>query len=403
MVPGEERDVVTGVRPRILLAVTSDVSLILMRGFPEYLVERGWDVHIVSAPGEQLRRLTAFPGLETHPLAMTREPSPFRDLMALIRWIRLLRALEPDIVSAGTPKAGLLGMLAGRLVGVPHRVYHLRGLRMETFRGARRHVLAATERLAASSASRVLSVSKSLMSEAVDLGLVDPTKILVLGAGSSNGVDVANFDRRRFSERSVRRLREGLGLVEGVPVIGFVGRLTADKGLATLIGARRFLVERGVDHQLLIVGDDNLSSTGAGLVEAPEGGRASVLTGHVADAAIYYQLMDVLCLPTHREGFPNVVLEAAASRVPAVTTTATGARDSVQDGRTGYLVSVGSAAELGSRLRALLEDEPLRRNMGDEAYRVVVEDFGRERSWERSEAFYHGLIASGANRRRETT
>ena len=122
----------TSGKPRIVLGVTVDLSLRLMAGFPQYLAERGWDVHVVSSPGARLDALAGVDGVTVHALTMAREPSPVSDLRSLIAWMRLLRRLRPDVVSVGTPKAGLLGGIAARLTRVPGRVYMLRGLRLET-------------------------------------------------------------------------------------------------------------------------------------------------------------------------------------------------------------------------------------------------------------------------------
>lgn len=205
-------------RPRILLGVTVAKSLILMQGLPRILIESGWDVHVVSNPGAELDQLSA-EGITVHPIVMAREPSPFQDLRSLRAWSRLIRSVHPDVVFTGTPKAGLLGMLAAKLRRVPVRIYHLRGLRMETSTGWRRHVYALVERLAIASATETLAVSKSLRDEVARLGLARPTRMVVLGEGSSNGVDTDRFAPGGPSSELARRL----GIDESLPVIGYVG------------------------------------------------------------------------------------------------------------------------------------------------------------------------------------
>lgn len=367
---------------RILIGVTSDQSIRLVTGFPQYLRDRGWDVHVVSSPGPLLERLGAEPGITTHALAMAREPSLRSDLGAVIRWVRLLRAVRPGVTSLGTPKAALVGGLAAAAVRVPFRVYHLRGLRLESFEGRRRALFAAVERLTAATAHRVLAVSPSLLERVAGLGLIRRSKMVVLGDGSSNGVDLVDGPP---DARAVRSLAQSLGLAEGVPVIGFVGRLTEDKGLGVLRDALALLERRGIAHQLLVVGGVD-HTAGAGGAEVP----GSTVTGQVDDPERYYPLMDLLCLPTLREGFPNVVLEAAAAGVPAVTTDATGAVDSVVPGQTGLIAAVGSAEALADRLGELLADPAARRRMGSAARERVETSFTRERVWSLSEALYAG-------------
>lgn len=365
-------------RPRILLAVTVPISLILMRELPDLLVDDGWDVHIVSAPGPELSRLASQAHVTVHPLRMKRDPSPLSDAGSLVQWIRLLRSVRPHVVSVGTPKASLLGAIASWITRVPRRVYLQRGLRLETATGPLRGVLAATEWLTIRASHSVVAVSPSLRSTLVRLRLGPASKMVVLGSGSSNGVDVGFFTNER-NIGSAREIADELGLDPHSPVVGFVGRLAADKGLSELAEARTLLKERGIDHQLLVVGGSDAVAGASHPTTAGAFGSKTFFTGAVANTAPYYQLMDVLCLPTYREGFPNVVLEAAAAAVPTVTTIATGAVDSVKPGVTGLLVPVRSAAGLASALAELLQSPELRRSMGSAAHEWVDAEFRRDR------------------------
>jgi len=374
---------------RVLIGVTSDLSLSLMRGLPQYLASRGWDVHVVSSPGPGLDALRGEQGLTVHALRMAREPSPLADARALLSWISLLRRVRPDAISVGTPKAGLLGGLAARWTRVPWRIYHLRGLRLETTTGVRRSILAILERTAMASSNMVISVSASLRQRVVDLGLVDGSRIRVLGHGSSNGVELP---ARPPSTEERAAARQRLGLEPQPPVVGFVGRLTPDKGLDVLAAARALLAERGVDHQLLIVGGVDEQADPAILDALRSVGRPPIETGQVPDARSFYAAMDLLCLPTLREGFPNVVLEAAAAGIPAVTTDATGAVDSVVDGATGLIAAVGDPGSLADRLQELLEATAgARRAMGQTARERAARDFSRDLVW----ALFADALGSG--------
>lgn len=371
------------------------MSLRLMQGFPEYLVTRGWDVHVVSSPGPLLDELSSADGVTTHGITMARKPSPVEDLRALAVWVRLLRRVRPNILSVGTPKAGLLGGIAGLLTRVPHRVYLLRGLRLESSTGPRRMVLSLLETVASSCAHQILAVSHSLRDRVAALKLMAPDKVVVLGAGSSNGVETVLYSRERFADADLARMSKALGLVPGILVVGFVGRLTKDKGLEVLAEARAILERKKVDYQLLIVGgiDD---SDGARMLDAVRStGRPALVSGQVDNPEPYYQLMDILCLPTLREGFPNVVLEAAAAGVPTVTTTATGAIDSVIHGETGLIATVGSAESLSDQLALLLEDSGLRLRMGANATLRVKDCFERTAVWDLTESFYDNLTVNG--------
>lgn len=377
----------------ILLGVTSDVSIGLMTGFPAYLADQGWEVHVVSAGGPKSRALEGTPGVSVHTLPMRRDPAPLADLRSLLTWIRLLHAIKPDVVSVGTPKAGLLGGIAGWLTRVPARVYMLRGLRYETTSGQRRNLLRQLEKLSAGTAHRVVAVSESLRRIAVADRLGPAWKFDVIGSGSSNGVDIAHFATTSQQREAAQQEHKDI-----TPVIGFIGRIHPDKGLDLLARATEVLARRGTLGSLLVVGasDDpqgeNLRTT------LEESSWDVTLTGPVSDVAPLLRRMDVLCLPTLREGFPNVVLEAAAAGIPTVATAATGVSDSIVDGETGLVCADRDPEHLADLLARLLDSSELRNQLGNQANMRTLAHFGREQVWKNAEKYYASLFKMNARR-----
>jgi len=374
--------------PHIVVGITIPQSCLLLRDRLRTLREAGFRVTLVSSPGEMLARTAAQEGVEFVALPMRREISPLADLLSLLRLCWLLRRLNPDMTEFSTPKAGLLGSIAALLCGVPVRVYFLRGLKLESCKGLKRSILLMTERLAAACSHVVLCNSVSLRDEALALRLASVHKLRMLGGGSSNGVDV-----ERFSP-GLTDLRARLGISRKAEVVGFVGRLTHDKGLPELIEAFDAILAVRPRAHLLLVGwfDAAEDALGHKLRARIKRHPRIHTTGFVPDTAPYYRAMDLMVLPTWREGFPNVVLEAAASGIPVVTTFATGSRDAVLPEVTGLLIPPGYPEAISEAVIKLLRNSERRGCMGVAARAWVVEHFVNEHVLGLAVSYYKSLI-----------
>jgi glycosyltransferase involved in cell wall biosynthesis len=361
-------------------------AVTLLRGQLVWFREQGWDVQLVAAPGSGLDEVARRDGVTTHGLPMSRDMRPKQDLLALLRWTRLLRLLRPDVVNLGTPKASLLGSVAAWLTRVPVRVYVMWGLRLEGARTAQERVLLwAAERLTVLMSTHVVCVSQSLREEASRRGVLGPrTRPIVLGQGSSNGVDPDRWDPALAAlERD--QVRAGWGVEPTDLVVGFVGRIAYDKGVRDLLVAVGQVAGEGI--RLVLAGwveDAELEAV------FEELGAQVVWLGPTSDPSPVYAGIDVLCLPTRREGFPNVVLEAALAEVPTVTTTATGARDSVIPDVTGWLVPTGDVPRLADALRACAADRAAVREAGRAARERALKDFRPQAIWRGLESIYLG-------------
>ena len=391
-----------GSRGTIVLATTVDQSLKLMRGHPAHLDEAGWDVHVVSS-GDSGRAPDFYLGpmpesVHFHRIPTAREPSPRSDLASLRGWLRLLRRVKPDVVLLGTPKASMLGLTAARFVRVPTRIYLIRGFRFEGASGLSRRVFTWLERWSAAMATHVVAVSPSLRELALESRVGGRAGVDVLGPGSSNGIVIPTVEHRQQLLAAKTKTLRGLGLDLGVPVIGYVGRITGDKGVEVLAKACAQLMSDSVAHQLVLVGDED----DPGFLEQVTRilDAASVryaLTGYVSEPAAVMASMDVFCLPSFREGMPNVALEAASLGLPVVTTDATGCRDGVVPGTTGELVGAGDVRELTEALELLLSDQSRREALGDAGAVWVAESFERTKVWDRWDAYLKIATAGGVD------
>jgi lipopolysaccharide/colanic/teichoic acid biosynthesis glycosyltransferase len=364
-----------------------------------YLKSHGYEVSVISSAGPE-QEAARSEGATVYTIPMERDISLVKDMLSLWKLWQLLRRIRPDITIVGTPKAGLLGGVAARLAGVPHRIYTLHGLRLETTHGWKRQLLLQCERLTCACAQHVHSVSDSLRTRIVSLGLVSEERCSVVGKGTSNGVDMDRWRRTVESESVARHLRAELGILPSAPVIGFVGRFVRDKGIAELYEAFSRLRESYPDLRLLLVGDFEAGDPVASEVCARiEDDAAVIRTGFVGDVAPYLWAMEVLALPTYREGFPGAPLEAQAASIPVVVTDATGAIDSIVDGVTGIQVPVGDVAALTAALDRLLADPKLRARMGQAGCRWVEENFQREAIWKKRLNAYSAMLPAAPRRR----
>ena len=383
-------------RVRLVNVVTSSLSLRLFEGELKYFERQGYEVTVVSSPGKELNKAER-DGVRTVAVSMAREISPWKDLVSFWRLLRVIRRIWPTITNVGTPKAGLLGGLAAWLCRVPCRYYTLYGLRCETTTGLKRILLALTERIACACAHRVICVSETLRQKAMTLGVVDASRSVVLASGSCTGVDAKRFAPTAEVLRRAEEIRYSLGIPADAPVIGFVGRLTKDKGISELVEAYLEVRKNMPDLRLLLVGEreegDPLPARTVWLLNNE---RGILRTGFVQDAADYYHAMDVLALPTYREGFPTVVLEVNAAGKPVVGTRATGMMDAVIDGVTGVLVPVGDAHALADALELVIRDRKLAEALGAAGRERVLGEFRQETVWEAlAEEYLQLLQAKG--------
>jgi glycosyltransferase involved in cell wall biosynthesis len=368
---------------RLLHVTTVPQALFFLRGQSAFMRGHGLEVHAVSSAGPELEQFAHEETVPVNAVEMRRAISPLHDLGAIAGLLRLLCRLKPQIVHAHTPKGGLLGMTAAALARVPVRIYHLHCLPMVTSSGIRRVLLRMADRLSCALATRVLCVSGSIRDLAVAEGLVRPDRIEVPGHGSINGVDA----RERFSpgpesEAAGRAERGRLGIPGDAPTVGFVGRVVREKGIGELTEAWRRLREEFPESHLILVGPTEAEDPLPLEVEKELRLDPRVhLTGLRWDTPPLFAAMDVVVLPSYREGFGVVLLEGAAMALPVVGTDIPGGREALVDGVTGLLVPARNAGALEAALGRYLRDPSLRRRHGSAGRERVLRDFRPQDLW----------------------
>jgi len=337
----------------------------LLREQVKRVVEAGFDLTLVSSPGPQLEQVADESGARAHGLPMPREMSPFRDLAALWALARYLRRERFDLVHSSTPKAGLLVALAGTMARTPLRLHTYTGQPWVELRGPMRWAALNADRAVGRLDTHLYCDSESQRRFLVAHDIVPEAHLRVLGAGSISGVDVRRFDpeaRRHDGQRT----RDGLGIGHDAVVMVFVGRVTRDKGVRELIAAFAQLASEQPDLHLLLVGPQEPERDPLPLETQHEIASHPRIhaVGFTDSPERYLAAADLFCLPSYREGFGSVAIEAGAMRLPSVVTGVTGLVDAVVHEQTGLVVPPKDTEALVQALRRLIGDADLRNRMG---------------------------------------
>jgi glycosyltransferase involved in cell wall biosynthesis len=362
------------------------------------LTSRGYDTTLVAgtiARGEESMayiaeqagaRVVTLPGL-------SREISPFRDALAVLRLARLIRQVRPTILHTHTAKAGTVGRVAVLLAGDarPSIVVHtfhghvLRGY----FGPTKSAVFRVLERLLAKLTTVLVAVSPEVRDDLVRLGVAPAEKFAVVRLG-------IELEQRVASTVTRDEVRRQLGIPPERFVVGWIGRMTGVKQTLDLIVALAELRACGVDAGLLVVGD---GPDRAGFEErAHELGlmRHCLFLGYQEDVAPWYAAMDAVALPSGNEGTPVTVIEALAAGKPVVAYEVGGVPDVVREGVDGFLVEQGSTSGLATRLAQLAADPELGRRLGEAGRERVLERYGVGRLLDDVDRLYRDTMARKA-------
>ena len=375
---------------KLIRLTAHDKTLGLLKGQINY-ISGEFDVILAANDTGSLKTLAENEGVDFRAVAMKREISLLSDLKSLFALIRLFRREKPDIVHANTPKGALLGMAAAKLAGVKHRLYNVNGLRFETTAGNLRRLLITMEKIACACATKIIPQSNGV-AEVLRKEKITKKPLKVIHNGSGNGVDIARFDPA--DPETAEKARSLKGDHSTVTFV-FMGRLVKDKGINELVGAFSRLTKEGVDARLFLLGryEDNLDPIKKEIREEIERNDRIVECGFQKDIRPWLRASDVFVLPSYREGFPNVVLEALAMGLPCVVSDVNGAPDAVKEGLNGIIVPKKDEEALYQAMKKMAADGSLRAEMGENARPYVAERFNRPDVWRETLRMYRELDA----------
>ena len=371
---------------------------VLLAGQPKFMSENGFNVIMISADGKEVDDLKKQEGCTHIIVSMTRRITPLRDIVSLFKIRKIIKKYKPDIVHTHTPKAGLLGMLAAKSAGVKIRIHTVGGLPLIIETGFKRWLLMMTEKLTYFGATEVWPNSRTMMNFIIDKKLSKPEKLSVIDNGSTNGIDLKKFSRQNLNEELKNKIKESLPHLDGLKILS-VGRMVKDKGIEELVTVfERLQQEHAL--QLILVGPfetqlDPLSSeTLDTIINNP-----AITHISWSDSIEYYMaLADIFVHPSHREGFPNVILQAGAMHLPVICSNIPGNADIIQNEKTGLMFEVKNEEDLYTKLKFSIENKETTEKIAQALFEEVTQLYNRKRIHEVILQNYNRLLEKHGNK-----
>ena len=386
---------------KLIRITTVPLSLkVLLKGQLRFMASNGFDVKGVSSEGEELREVHENEGIAVEAITMSRKITPFQDLKSLWEMWNFLRKEKPQIVHTHTPKAGIIGMLAARLAGVPHRLHTVAGLPLMEAIGTKRKILNFVEKLTYSSATRVYPNSKGLYDFILQNNFTQSNKLKIIANGSSNGIDTTFFSPDQVTELERVTLREKLNIQPDNFVFVFVGRIVSDKGINELIKAFSELQAAENNEpagiKLLLVGglENDLDPLNPETLVEINQNRDIISVGFQQDVRSFFAIADALVFPSYREGFPNVVMQAGAMGLPSIVSDINGCNEIIIEGENGLIIPSKNVEKLKEKMLTLAKDKNLYTKLKGNSRRMIENRYEQSVVWNALLEEYEGLLQS---------
>ncbi|GGZ56878.1 glycosyltransferase family 4 protein [Mesonia mobilis] len=381
-------------KPKLIRITTVPLSLEkLLEGQLNYMQEH-FEVTAIAADESRLRVFGKKNRLKVFPLEMTRQITPWADLNALVRLVYFLKKERPQIVHTHTPKAGIVGMLAAKITGVPHRLHTVAGLPLMEATGKKRWLLNKVEKLTYFCATKVYPNSQGLFDFIEKEGFTSTEKLKIIGQGSSNGIDTSHFNPDLFSRTQKTSLRHDLNIKEDDFVFVFVGRLVGDKGINELVEAFNNSKFKIQNSKLLLVGpqEPDLDPLQPSTLQEIDKNPNIISVGYQEDVRPYFALSDALVFPSYREGFPNVVMQAGAMGLPCIVSDINGCNEIIVEGENGLIIPSKNREELQKAMRLLADDRDIYTQLQKNARKMIIRRYQREEVWQALLEEYQTLL-----------
>ncbi len=371
-------------KQKLIRITTVPISLDKLLGGQLGFMNSFYEVIAVSSEKEYLEAIGKKEGVDTFHLEMTRKITPLQDLIAVGKLYFFLKKQKPFIVHTHTPKAGIVGMLAAKLAGVPNRLHTVAGLPLLESVGLKRKVLDFVERLTYSCATKVYPNSNGLLEIIKENRYCDSNKLKVLANGSSNGINTNLFSPDSIPESDKLELRKKLNISENDFVFIFVGRIVADKGINELISAFDDFSKSNSQAKLILVGpfEEELDPLSEKTLTIIKNNNSIFSVGYQQEVRAYFSIANTLVFPSYREGFPNVVMQAAAMGLPCIVSNINGCNEIIQEGYNGLIIPVKNKIAILHALQIMCSDVNLYTTLKNNARQSIVTRYEQKVVWE---------------------
>lgn len=366
----------------------------LLPGQMHFMSQNGFDVLMISADGKELSDVINNEQCRHIIVPMTRKITPLQDLRCLLRLIRIFRKEKPDIVHTHTPKAGLLGMLAARWCGIAVRIHTVAGLPLMVEKGFKYRLLKFIEKLTYASASQVWPNSYSLKDFILQKKLCNPAKLHIIAKGSTNGINLTRFSREALKENILDDIRKQIQYEPQNKYLLCIGRLVADKGIVELVNVFTELQRSDVSLRLVLVGsyEPNLDPLPGKTISEIQNNKAIIHINWSDNVEYFMALANYFVFPSHREGFPNVLLQAGAMGVPVICSHITGNIDIVTSNETGLIFDRSNEQQLFKMMQYAILHPQHMQTMAKRLQQDIKENYRQENIWQNLLAAYKSLV-----------
>ena len=366
----------------------------LLPGQMHFMASNGFDVLMISADGKELAEVIEKEKCRHIIVPMTRKITPLQDLNCLFQLINIFRKERPDIVHTHTPKAGLLGMLAARICGVKTRIHTVAGLPLMVETGFKYQLLKFIEKLTYAAAGHVWPNSNSLMQFIIDNKLCKTSKLKIIGKGSTNGININRFNKEALDEKIMTEIKTQLNFTDHKKYLLCIGRLVKDKGIVELVHVFNQLQKSDNNLILILVGEyeNALDPLPADTLQEIEMNPSIIHINWTNQVEYYMQIAGLFVFPSHREGFPNVLLQAGAMKLAVICSRITGNIDIVTNNETGLIFDSGNEQQMLQHLQYALVHQQQMDRMANQLQEDIQENYRQENIWQNMLDAYKTLV-----------